>query len=219
MHDIDRTLAELTMETDAFETDAFEFEFDNEYYGETDTESPFSEVEEMELASELLEITDEAELDQFLGKLIKRVGRGVGKFVKSPVGKALGGVLKSAAKSALPIAGSALGGFFGGPIGASIGGKLASAATNLFEMEVAGMSQEDQEFEVARRFVKFAGATTKNALSSPRPSPAAVTSAVQAAAKRYIPGLVRQQLGRVASQGHLTGKWIRRGNRIILFGV
>jgi len=41
-------------------------------------------------ASELLEISSEEELEQFLGGLIKKVGG----FVRGPVGQALGGVLK-----------------------------------------------------------------------------------------------------------------------------
>ena len=49
-------------------------------------------------------------------------------MVKSPVGQALGGILKGAARQALPMVGSALGGYFGGPAGAKIGGQLASGA-------------------------------------------------------------------------------------------
>jgi hypothetical protein len=40
------------------ELDTLEFAEESEVYGETYAESPFNEVEEMELASELLEITD-----------------------------------------------------------------------------------------------------------------------------------------------------------------
>ena len=40
----------------------------------------------MELAAELLGVASEAELDRFLGDLIKKAGRAVGQFVKSPVG-------------------------------------------------------------------------------------------------------------------------------------
>ena len=54
----------------------------------------------------LLGVANEEELDHFLGDLIKKAGRAVGKFVKSPVGKAIGGVLKTAAKTALPLAGT-----------------------------------------------------------------------------------------------------------------
>ena len=61
MHNIDRTQLE-TSET-APETGSYEFEGGSFYEG------PFNEVEEMELASGLLEITSEEELDQFLGDL------------------------------------------------------------------------------------------------------------------------------------------------------
>ena len=59
----------------------------------------------MELAAELLEVSNEQELEQFLGDFIKKAGKAIGGFVKSPIGQAIGGVLKSAANVALPIAG------------------------------------------------------------------------------------------------------------------
>ena len=65
----------------------------------------------MELAQELLEITNEAELEEFLGKLVRRVARGASAFMRSGVGKAVGGVLRNVAKTALPMVGSALGSF------------------------------------------------------------------------------------------------------------
>src|SRR5690348_3865927 len=91
-----------------------------EYSSEMESESNsgpgvFSESEEMELAAELLEVNNEQELEQFLGDLIKKAGHAIGSFVKSPIGKAIGGVLKTAAGKVLPIAGGALGGFVGGP--------------------------------------------------------------------------------------------------------
>ena len=79
----------------------------------------------MELAAQLLEITSEEELDQFLGGLFKKVWRGVKK-----IGKPLGGLLKKVAKVALPIAGTAAGTFFGGPVGGMIGGNSPPALRN-----------------------------------------------------------------------------------------
>ncbi len=226
MHDIDRTLAELSSQSEELAADEFEttFEMEPELDGEIDNESPFNEVEEMELASQLLEVSSDAELDQFFGSLIKKVGRGVGRFVKSPIGQALGGVLKKVAKTALPIAGSALGGFVGGPVGASLGGKLGSMATKLFEMELEGMSLEDQEFEVARRVVRLAGAASRNAALSTAAKPPAVlvNYAITSAARRYAPGLLagaRLPSYRPSYGGGHSGRWIRRGRRIILLGV
>jgi hypothetical protein len=154
---------------------------------------PLPEAEEMALAAEMLEITNEAELDRFLGGLIRNVGRTLGGIVRSPIGRAIGGVLRPLAKAALPIAGRALGTFVGGPVGGLVGGQLASAAGNLFGLELEGLSPEDREFEVARRFVKFASATTKNALSAPATAnPTAVAkAAATAAARRLAPGLLR----------------------------
>ena len=43
-------------------------------------------ADEMALAAELLEISNEAELDQFLGSIFKKVSSAVGKAVKSPIG-------------------------------------------------------------------------------------------------------------------------------------
>jgi uncharacterized protein (DUF697 family) len=238
MHDIDRTLAELSNEADELATEQYEsaYESDSEYYGETDNESPFNEVDEMELASQLLGASSEAELDQFLGSLFKKVGRTVGSVVKSPIGQALGGILKKVAKTALPIAGSALGGMVGGPLGASLGGNLGSMATKLFELELEGMSLEDQEFEVARRVVRLAGAAARNAaVSAPNRPPMVIANyAVTSAARRYAPGLVAARRpgrpgyppvypqpapGPYPYTGGRSGRWVRRGRNLILFGV
>ncbi|MDD1612600.1 MAG: hypothetical protein LUQ57_05605, partial [Methylococcaceae bacterium] len=108
MHNIDRTLMEYEPEM-GYETDmgyesemGYESDMEGEYeydeYEFSDMEGVLDEAEEMALAAELLGVTDEAELDQFLGKLFKKVGRAAGKFIRSPVGRALGGILKGAAK-------------------------------------------------------------------------------------------------------------------------
>ena len=173
MHDIDRIRLETQSETGMFEAGPFEaeqFEFAQAEtpYGETG--EVFGETEQMELASELLEITSEAELDRFLGDLIGRAGQAIGKFVKSPEGQAIGGILKGAAKQVLPGIGSAVGGYFGGATGAKLGGDVASAAGRAFGLELEGLSSEDREFEVARRYVSFAGEAVKNLASAPSES-------------------------------------------------
>ncbi|MCI0488053.1 MAG: hypothetical protein L0229_15795 [Blastocatellia bacterium] len=217
MHDIDRT--QLESDYEAYESDfEFAFEGESEFYGEAD--SPFSEAEEMEFAVELLEVTDEAELDYFLGSLIKRGAQAVGKFIKSPTGKALGGLLKGAAKKALPMVGKAVGTYFGGPAGGAIGGKLASGAGKLFGLELEGLTGEDQEFEVARQIVRLAGTAAKKAAMAPPSAPpqAAARSAFASAAKQFAPGLIGSAAG-VATGSGRSGRWVRRGRKIILYGV
>jgi uncharacterized protein (DUF697 family) len=214
MHNIDRT---------QLEAETFEYE---QYELPGETEGVFSEAEEMELASQLMEVSDEQELDQFLGDLIRKAGRAVGRVVRSPIGQAVGGMLKGVARQALPMAGTALGGFVGGPIGAQIGRGLASAAGSALGLEAETWSQEDREFEGAKQFVRLAGEAVKSATAAgtgtdPR---AAAQAAVTQAAQTVVPGLVqsggfgRGGYGGISSGGH-SGRWMRRGSKIVLYGV
>lgn len=181
-------------------------------------ESPLGEIAEAELAAELLEITSEAELEQFLGKLIKGVGKKVGGFIKSPVGRALGGALKGIAKKALPVVGGALGSMVAPGIGTALGSKLGSFASGLFELELEGLNEQEAEFEVARRFVRLAGSAAKNAALAPPGAPprAVAKAAVVTAARRHAPGLVRgtPYQGRPrAAAGRPTGRPRPAGGR------
>jgi hypothetical protein len=232
MHDIDRVRLETQMETEMFEARPFEaeqFEFaESETPFQPETGEVFGETEQMELASEMLEISSEAELDRFLGDLIKRAGQAVGKFVGSPEGRALGGVLKGAAKQVLPAIGSSIGGYLGGSTGAQLGGQAASAAGRMFGLELEGLSAEDREFEVARRYVSFAGEAVKNlALAPPSSDPqTAVNAAAALAAQTHAPGLLQSRpqtrtqppASSELPMGH-SGRWIRRGNKIVLYGI
>jgi len=205
------------LEASNFEYEAYEAEYEQEFAHEAEV---FSEAELHELTSELLEVGSEAELDLFLGNLIKKAGKAVGSFVRSPVGKAVGGFLKGVAKKALPIAGTALGGFVGGPIGAKIGQGLGSVIGGALEAEQE-FSQEDREFEGAKRFVRLAGAAVNRAVSTPPgANPVAVArSAVTAATRSYAPGLLDAGFGPRAVGGYGAGnggRWVRQGRNIIL---
>src|SRR5215204_4525844 len=182
---------------------------ESEVYGEQSGELPFNETQEMELAAELLSVSNEQELEQFLGNLIKSAGQAAGSFVRSPVGQALGGVLKNAARQALPIVGGAIGSYVGGSTGGDVGRQLATTAGRVFGLELEGLSGEDQEFEVARRFVRFAGAAAGRAAVAPRnvPPQHAARAAAVGAARRFAPGLLR----RGASASGFRGRRGRRG--------
>lgn len=240
------------MELDGEDTELDEsedFEFGAEEAESFEAAEELDETEEMELASQLLEITDEAELDQFIGRLLKRAGRAVGQFARSDAGRALGGILKGAARKALPALGSAIGGYVGGPAGSRFGSQLAANAGGLFGLELEGLSEEDQEFEVARRLVRFSDAAAKNLASAPpsaSPQQAAKAAAI-AAAMRHAPGLIRAagpsaaglstastskgcpNCGKAGNgrggQGCAkcgkarSGRWIRRGPHIIILNA
>jgi len=178
----------------------------------------FSEAELHELSAELLEVASEAELDLFIGNLIKKAGQAVGSF------------LKNVAKKALPVAGAALGGFVGGPLGAKIGQGLGSVVGGALEAEHE-QEHEDREFQGAKRFVRLAGAAVDRATRAPRGSnPSAVArSAVTAAARAYVPGLLDPAYAAPAAGGWTTapasyggscssngGRWVRQGRNIVL---
>lgn len=188
---------------------------------------PFDDSTEMELAAELLEIQGEAELEQFLGGVIKKAVSGVRDFAKSSAGKTVGKVLTGVAKKALPIAGGAVGTFFGGPAGGAIGSQIGGFASNLFEMEMEAMDPEDRDFEVARRFVRLAGTAAQTTARRARmaPAQAAARAGLMTAARRHAPGVVRLlrddesvMVPRVAGEGR-TGRWIRQNDRIVLMGA
>jgi hypothetical protein len=180
----------------------------------------------MELAAELLTVSDEAELEQFLGSLVKKAWRKAKSFAGSSTGRALGGLLKSAARKALPVVGRAVGSYVGGPAGGAAGAKLASSAGRIFGLELEGMSPEDMEFETARRFVRFAGNAAQKATSAPRSAPPMqiAKTAVRAAARTHAPGLLRG--GAVLAgpsyrhrPGRRSGRWVRQGSKLIVLGA
>lgn len=245
MHDFDGTQSYQESE---YEPEMYGYEAEEEYfggegeeeYGDYESESEaFDEVEEMEMAADFLEITDEQELEQFLGKLFRK-GR---KFFKKGVGRKLGRILKGVAKKALPVVGGAIGSAIAPGVGTTIGSKLGAAAGNIFGLELEGLSPQDQEYEVARRFVRFANSAVQKAgqLQRALPADSAARKAVLLAAKKHAPGLLKK-LGGIRSalgfeleadetaQGAIlnqnggggsgrSGRWIRRGRKIILIGV
>lgn len=220
MHDLDRVMTELGNESFGeygYESGEAEQEYEMEGEGET-----LNETDEMTLASELLSVSSEAELDHFLGGLLRKAGA----FLKSKTGQALGGMLKAAAKTALPIIGNA--------IAPGVGGAIASAAGDAFGLETEGLSAEDAQWEAAKSFIRFADAAIKKAASvhPAVPAQAAAQSALLQAAKQFAPGLLREAgpmtppnrpgappTSRPPFGQAAHGRWVRHGNKIILFGV
>jgi len=93
-----------------------------------------------------------------------RLGHAVGNFAHSQTGHALGGILKDAAKEALPVVGSAVGNAIAPGIGGLVGGKLGSLVGGLFEME-GELEGQELEFEAARRFVRLGATAAQQAAS------------------------------------------------------
>jgi hypothetical protein len=247
MHDLDHGRAEAEAEFEQFEQweaegegeqeylEAAGFEFEDAEY-ENEGESLFCangemcEAQETELALELLEVNNAAEFEEFLGNLTQkavRAGKGV---LATKDMQAVGGILRGAARRALPHVGRAVGGHFGGATGAKWGGRIAGAAGKLFGLELEGLSGEDQEFELAKGFVRFAGNTVRNmsGMAGSGNPMAAAQQAASAAARVYAPGLLTAGKTRTVggpssaplptSSGQ-SGRWLRRGSKIVLYGV
>ena len=231
MHDLDRALQEMESD-ETFESDS---EFDQEFEGydgeaSADSEAVFDEMEQMEQAAALLEVQDEGELDHFLGGLINKVKRKIGKALPPGVQQALGGALKKVAQTALPKVGAVLGNVAIPGLGGVLGSGLMSNASKLFGLELEGMSYEDQEFEVAKRVVGLTAEATKAATTQTgtgAPPVQVAKDAVVQAAQTHAPGLVGSTssvTGVTGGQGAgnyrgRSGRWYRRGRRIILVGA
>lgn len=204
-----------------------EYEVGDEEQEADDGELPFDEAESMELAAELLETADDQELEQFFGQLIRKAARAAGGIARSAAGRALGPVLTNLARTALPTLGAGLGNLVVPGLGGAAGSRLASAAGRMFGLELEGMSPEDQELEVAKRVVNLAGAAAQRVARGAVAGPpnVAAKNAVLAAARRHAPGLANRRWARgipsygAPLTGARSGRWVRRGHRIILLGL
>jgi len=209
----------------AFESESLGYEVGGFATGEL--ESPLTEAEEVELAMELLTVSTEAEMDQFLGKMFRGVWKGI-KKVGSVVGKIarpLGAVLKAVAKKALPFVGGALGSFIPIPgVGTAVGSALGGALSKALELEYGELDREEAEFEMARRFVRIAATAAQQAASAPATVDVttAVNQALATAARRHLATADLSELEAVAPSAagsRHSGRWVRQGQYIILIGA
>ena len=138
------------------------------------SESVLSPAQEAQFAAQLLEVSDEEEMDEFLGGIVNTIGRavqGVSGAANSPQGRALIEAVKPLARAALPLVGGAIGSAIAPGIGTQIGSRLGSAASSLFEMEMDEMNEEEQQFEVARRVVRLTSAAAQDVATAPPGAP------------------------------------------------
>ena len=129
-------------------------------------------------------------------------------------------ILKNAAKQALPVVGRAVGQWIAPDGGGAIGADVATQAGRVFGLELEGLSPEDGEFEIARQFVRFASAAARQAsFAPPAVSPvSAAQAAAAAAARAFAPGLLPRLQGRSSLLWPRSGRWVRRGRTIVLYG-
>lgn len=166
-------------------------------------ETALSPAQEAEFAGQMLEINSEEELDEFLGKLVNFVGKavqGVRRAANSPQGRALIEAVKPLARAALPTIGGAIGGAIAPGVGSQVGQALGTAASTLFETESSMMSEEEEEFENARRFVRLASAAAQDVACAPPGAPPRMVGefGVIRASRRFARPLFRRSLRRIS---------------------
>ena len=213
MHQLECACAQCRQRAGA----AFEvLEFGRDWPGKGSAPAVFSEEEELQLAMELLEVASEEELEQFLGNVFKSVWKGVKKVgaTIAKVAKPLGGALKAVAKTALPFVGGALGSMIPIPgVGTALGSALGRAVSNALELEMESEAPADRELELARRFVRIAGQAARLAADGDG-SARAVESALTRALHQQLPHFRSP----APQQEEESGRWRRRGNRIVVMG-
>jgi hypothetical protein len=200
------------------------------------TTGELTEAQEMELASHFLEVTNEEELEQFLGDLFNRAKAAAGD-IYAAAGRAYNSdlvqsqvipALKRAARSYGPgLAGRAAERVLGPGSGTWAQSGAQWAADRWLKEELEGLSGEDREFELARRYIRLAMESLQRALQTPPrvPPPVAARIAISEAARKHAPGLVPivpQLVGGAAAPAAgangatSSGRWVRRGSTVVI---
>jgi hypothetical protein len=147
-----------------------------------------------DLAAELLDVVNTSELQRFLGDLAAETARDAGRPIRADVGRALIPVLRRTVERTLPTLSIAVADDPRPLAGAAPA--AARAASRVYGVELEGMSAEDRDFEIARRFVHFARAAMARASAGSAPDPAtAVADAIAQAGREHAPGLVPPRRG------------------------
>jgi hypothetical protein len=149
---------------------------------------------DIELSSRLLDVTNEAELGGFLRRLVGEVAQRTGSQLTPDAARGLVARLAQTAVQTVPTLNAVIGA--GGPAGTWQRESPVTVASRVFGLELEGLSAEDRDYEIARQFVRFAQATAE-----------ATTEATGRHPSAHGP------VGTAPS-----GRWVRRGNTIVLIG-
>lgn len=198
-----------------------DFEFENEYEAEFEDDfemEVFSEDEELELAEQLLSAESDDELEYFLGSLIKKAVPFVGRLLKGRGKKLVRGLARKGmgmARRFLP----GLGRRASRAIGSRRFGQISNLARSFFGFELEMMAPEEQELEIAKKIIRTTKTAAKNLAKAASkgipPTPQLVDKALKAAAKKHLrPG---GKKGPGSRRGQ--GRWVRKGNTIIVKGA
>jgi hypothetical protein len=184
----------------------------------------------MALAAELLNVSSDQEFGRLVSGLIKRATNIVGKKGWSHAFGRLRQMLEGLGHQLLPLGGAAVGNLVAPGVGGVVGSSLMSEAGRLFGVETEGMSPEDEQYEIARRYIRLVGAAAQEVAQTPPVAPPEQIAqhALMTAAQQHAPGLMIAPIGMSPQprpyghrrpRGRRQGTWTRHGDTIVLHGV
>jgi hypothetical protein len=210
MHDLDRQQLEQYEDEGAF--------------GESEQHGQLSETQELELANEVLEVTSEEELEEFLGDLWNRAKSTAGQIYNSAAVQQALPTVKAVGAKILPVAAGKLADYAWPGSGDYVKAGTGALVDQWLKEELEGLSAEDRELALARRYIRFALEALDRAAKTPKRVPPHVAGqiAVTDSARTHIPGVVPflpQLTGFNGASEPTAGRWVRRGSTIeIEFG-
>jgi hypothetical protein len=185
-----------------------------------------TETQELALAAEVLEVSSEEELEQFLGDLWNATKAAASKAYNSDVVQSAIPGLKAVGTAVLPKAAGWLADRYAPGTGGIASAGVQAAVDQWLKEELEGLSGEDREFEAARRYVRFVNDALQRAAQVPERVPPQVGAqiAIRDAAREHVPGLVPflVQMSGSGSDGNVgveaasSGRWTRQGQAIVI---
>jgi hypothetical protein len=213
MHDLDRQMLEQPQAA----------------YGEAGSGAvpELTEAQELALAAEVLEVSNQEELEQFLGDLWDATKTAASDAYNSSVVQAAIPGLKAVGAAVLPRAAGWLADRYAPGTGGIASAGVQTAVDQWLKEELEGLSGEDREFETARRYVRFVNDVFRRVTQVPDrvPAPLAAQTVVRDAAREHVPGLVpflvqirdgRVPSGDLGVEAPAGGSWTRQGSSIVI---
>ena len=184
-------------------------------YAATRNGRGLSEEQQMDLASQLMELESEAEFEGLYDTVLTTLG--AGDWAKSPTGVAV----KQGVKAALPIIAGTVGSHLPGVWGPLVQTALPVVADAL----EAEAEAEERDWETANVIVRVILGANDNAARAPRHAdPHEVAHhAITEAIRRHAPHALRAWSDpaheRRRGRHRHTGHWVREGHNIFVYGI
>ena len=163
-------------------------------------------------------MTNETELEAFLGRLVDDVARGSGGRISADSARASDGGPQADGRADVADADDRVRRRHRAR--AMAGRSPVSTAARVYGLELEGLSAEDRDFEIARQFIRFAEAAARR---GGEPTVSAPDRRCCQRGGRGRRAGVRTRAAaspaRDPDRPAASGPWVRRGNTIVLIGL